>query len=70
MNPGKIIETEDGDTAYFKYSCKFNEGVECQPFKRPCDRCGWNPKVAKARQEKFCREHGIAFPLPQKVEEE
>lgn len=57
-------------TTYYKYSCKYNEGVECHPGKRPCDKCGWNPKVSQARLEKFCKEHRIAFPLPKKRAEE
>lgn len=30
--------------------CKYNEGCAC--ISRDCWRCGWNPKVAKARAEK------------------
>ena len=32
--------------------CKFNVGVACDPDKRPCNICGWNPDVAKARLKK------------------
>ena len=70
MTAGKIIKTEDGESAIYKYSCKFNEGVDCHPFHRHCDRCGWNPAVSNARVEKFCQKHGIPVPLPKKVEEE
>ena len=31
--------------------CIYNEGVDCQEHK--CGNCGWNPKVAKAREEKI-----------------
>ena len=31
--------------------CHYNDGCECD--KRDCKRCGWNPKVAKARLEKM-----------------
>lgn len=70
MTSGKIITTEDGETALFKYSCKYNDGVGCSKLHRHCERCGWNPAVAKARLEKFCHKHGIAVPLPQRTEEE
>ncbi len=32
-------------------SCTFNVGVECDN-KKKCDKCGWNPKVAKTRKNK------------------
>ena len=66
---GEIIKTEDGDTALFKYSCKYNEGVGCGPFNHKCEKCGWNPEVAKARLEKFCKKRGIVPPLPPNEEE-
>lgn len=31
--------------------CKYNDGVACSDAK--CDKCGWNPEVAKKRQEAF-----------------
>lgn len=31
-----------------KWVCRYNEGVSCKD--RRCDRCGWNPLVAKIRQ--------------------
>lgn len=31
--------------------CPYNEGCQCT--KKDCWRCGFNPKVAKARTEKF-----------------
>ena len=58
----KTIETGEGDSVYFKYSCIVNEGVSCHPYNRNCDTCGWNPRVARERLEKFCREHGIEIP--------
>lgn len=66
---GKIIETDDGETTLYKYSCKYNEGVGCAPVGRNCEKCGWNPKVSKARLEKFCKEHRIAVPQSPREEE-
>ena len=34
-----------------KWPCVHNVGVQCS--RKDCDRCGWNPKVAKARREAF-----------------
>lgn len=31
-----------------KWICQYNEGVSCKD--RRCDRCGWNPLIAKIRQ--------------------
>ena len=59
---GEIITTEDGDTALFKYSCKYNEGVGCSPVGRKCGSCGWNPAVAKERLLRICFEKGISIP--------
>lgn len=64
------LKSDQNDTAVFRHSCRYNENINCAPFHRHCDRCGWNPKVAQARLEKFCRERGIALPLPQRTEEE
>lgn len=33
------------------HECFFNCAVECDQLKT-CDRCGWNPKVAKKRADK------------------
>ena len=40
-------------------TCPYNAAVECGPIdwrgrlaERDCSRCGWNPKVAKARLDK------------------
>lgn len=68
-NTGSLIRTEDGTTAYFKNSCKFNEGVDCSPVGRHCEKFGWNPAIAQARLEKFCKERGIPVPLPPREEE-
>lgn len=35
------------------WECPYNNAVGCS-F-RKCDRCGWNPEVAKARTEAFER---------------
>lgn len=61
-NTGEIIKTEEGDTALFKYSCKYNEGVGCAPVGRKCERCGWNPVVASERLLRICFEMGIDIP--------
>ncbi len=34
-----------------KWECPYQKNVGCT-FRR-CDKCGWNPEVAKARTEKF-----------------
>ena len=39
-----------------KIVCRYNQ--ECRCEKLECYKCGWNPKVAKARQEAFLREAG------------
>ena len=39
------------DHRYEKQECKYNEGVEC--FVAKCEKCGWNPEVAKKRSEEF-----------------
>jgi len=59
---GSIVRTEDGTVAYFKNSCKFNEGVDCSPLGRKCERCGWNPAVAKERLLQICFDKGISIP--------
>ena len=33
------------------YACPHNEGCACSV--KQCHRCGWHPKVAKARMEKL-----------------
>lgn len=62
MTQGKKIETEDGEKYLFTHSCQFNEGVGCQPDKRYCERCGWNPEVALERLMRICSEKGIRIP--------
>ena len=37
------------------WECPYNKAVECS-FRR-CDKCGWNPEVAKARLDKYMEEH-------------
>ena len=32
--------------------CKYNSGVHCPMDGRRCDKCGWNPAVAKRRKAK------------------
>lgn len=43
--------------------CMYNEGVVCE--NQSCENCGWHPKVAQARLEKFCIEHGVQLPEPE-----
>ena len=66
------INSEETESTYFRYSCTYNEGVVCHPTVRPCETCGWNPEVARARLEEFCKEMGIAVPViePKKEEDE
>lgn len=34
--------------------CKYNEGCRCNRYQRAmCHRCGWNPRVAKARMDRI-----------------
>lgn len=33
-------------------SCQYVEGVRCEKAGAKCKKCGWNPAVAKRRQEK------------------
>lgn len=61
-NNGVLIRAEDGSAAYYRNSCKFNEGVDCFPLGRKCERCGWNPVVAQARLKKICKEKGLTMP--------
>lgn len=63
MVTGKLIEIDEGEqSTYFGYCCKFNEGVGCHPLKHQCGTCGWNPKVAKERLIKRCKELGLKPP--------
>lgn len=59
----KTIETEEGDSVYYKYSCCHNEGVSCSPYNRHCETCGWNPEVAEARLIDICIKLGILRPV-------
>jgi len=36
-----------------KWQCPYRDGVSCHV--RKCDKCGWNPEVAKARLEAYER---------------
>lgn len=38
-----------------KWECPYHECVGC--YVRNCDKCGWNPEVAKARLEKMGVHH-------------
>ena len=51
------------------HTCPKNEGVICTTMNPHCERCGWDPEVAQARLEKFCKKHGIAYPLPERQED-
>lgn len=62
MVNGKTIETEEGEKVFYAYSCKFNEGVGCQPLNRHCENCGWNPEVARERLLQICFDKGITIP--------
>lgn len=60
--PGNYIETEEGEKALFSYCCQFNEGVSCHPDKHNCEKCGWNPEVARERLLQICFDKGITIP--------
>jgi hypothetical protein len=35
-------------------TCKYNDACRCDRYQRMlCNRCGWNPKVAQARNERI-----------------
>lgn len=44
---GKAFQVKDSSYARI---CPHNEGVLCESMK--CVKCGWNPKVEKARRER------------------
>lgn len=52
------------------FQCPYNEACSCDPKKRRCNRCGWNPNVAKARLEKTCHNRGVQVPQIQEPEKE
>lgn len=54
----------------YKIKCPHNDAVGCFPSQRNCNRCGWNPDVAKERLEKFCKKHGVTMPKPEPKSEE
>ena len=33
--------------------CVHNEGVACRLKNKICHRCGWNPRVAEKRKERY-----------------
>lgn len=39
--------------------CAYRGNVACPEKNRNCSRCGWNPKVDKARLSTFCKAHHI-----------
>lgn len=55
---------------YEKIGCPHNPAVGCYPHQKHCESCGWNPDVAKARLEAFCKKHGITLPEPKTEPEE
>lgn len=50
------------------FQCPYNEECSCDPSRRFCERCGWNPAVAKARLERICKKLGIQEPEPREPE--
>lgn len=50
--PNRQLKTD----AHVDRTCPYNLYVVCQ--KQQCDRCGWNPKVAKARMARYQRVRG------------
>lgn len=55
------------------FKCPYNEECSCDPTRRFCERCGWNPAVAKSRLERICRKLGVQVPeikKPVQTEEE
>lgn len=40
-----------------QWECPYQVFVSCTV--RHCDKCGWNPEVAKARWEKYKEEHNV-----------
>lgn len=51
-------------------TCPQNDWVVCYPWECQCETCGWNPKVAKERLEKICKERDCLVPEPQKEAQE
>jgi hypothetical protein len=45
------LEWKRTEGNHLVWECPYNKAVGCS-F-RKCDRCGWNPEVAKARLEKI-----------------
>lgn len=43
-------------------TCIHNDAVICDPANRVCNRCGWDPDVAKVRLLNICRQMGIGLP--------
>lgn len=36
-----------------RYRCRYNPGIVCEQKDNPCNKCGWNPAVARERSEKI-----------------
>lgn len=53
--PEKFDESLDWKRYYGKWVCPYQDNVGC--YARNCDKCGWNPDVAKARLEKYKEEN-------------
>lgn len=58
VNKGRDLFKEDFDhslewkrASSERWVCPYVGNVSC--YKRTCNRCGWNPEVAKARTEEF-----------------
>ena len=54
--------TETKSPAKPRHVCRHTDGVVCWPGARKCDKCGFDPDVARRRLEKYCEKHGIDLP--------
>ena len=41
-----------------RFTCPYNEGVECTKQQQKCHRCGWYPVVAKYRKNRLLSVRG------------
>lgn len=48
---GKFDKSLNWEKEGYLWKCPYNDGAHCRS--RVCDRCGWNPEVAKKRSEKI-----------------
>lgn len=48
-------DTLEWNTYYGRWECPYQNGVGCHI--RSCDKCGWNPVVAKARLDAYMEKH-------------